>query len=208
MAVTGDSHKNAETRRGLQPLVDLAEQSRAALVGITHFTKGTEGKEPVERVTGSLAFGALARVVLAATAAEDGERRRFVRAASNIGPSGGGFEYRLEQELLPEHDMQAQRVLWGRSLQGSARELLEAVRGATARESASAFLTEMLSAGPVPVTELKAAATANGHSWRTIERAKVEMPYVEACKGPVYNGTSPIWRWMDARVKGDRGVAG
>ena len=42
-AVAGDSHKNAETRRGLQPLVDLCRKIDAALIGITHFTKGTSG---------------------------------------------------------------------------------------------------------------------------------------------------------------------
>lgn len=60
-AVLGDSHKNAEVRRGLQPLVDMAADHRCALLGITHFTKGTSALDPVERVTGSLAFGALAR---------------------------------------------------------------------------------------------------------------------------------------------------
>jgi len=36
-----DSHKNAEARRGLQPLVDFAEQRCIALMGVAHFTKGT-----------------------------------------------------------------------------------------------------------------------------------------------------------------------
>jgi putative DNA primase/helicase len=49
-AVACDSHKNAEVRRALQPLVDLAMTRRCAVLGITHLTKGTEGREPVERV--------------------------------------------------------------------------------------------------------------------------------------------------------------
>ncbi|MBN8727437.1 MAG: AAA family ATPase [Xanthomonadales bacterium] len=49
-AVGGDSHKNAEVRRGLAPLVDLAGRLDAALIGITHFSKGTGGREPLERV--------------------------------------------------------------------------------------------------------------------------------------------------------------
>jgi putative DNA primase/helicase len=40
-AIAGDSHKNAEVRRGLQPLVDLAGSMHCALLGITHFSKGT-----------------------------------------------------------------------------------------------------------------------------------------------------------------------
>ena len=60
----GDSHKNAETRRDLQPLVDLAERTHAAVIGIHHFTKGSEALDPLDRVSGSLAFGAGPRVVL------------------------------------------------------------------------------------------------------------------------------------------------
>jgi hypothetical protein len=46
-AVGGDSHKNAETRRSLQPLVDLGARLQCAILGISHFTKGTSGREPV-----------------------------------------------------------------------------------------------------------------------------------------------------------------
>lgn len=65
-AVAGDSHRNAEVRRDLQPVVDLAQRLGCAVLGITHFTKGTTGRDPVERITGSLAFAALARLVLVA----------------------------------------------------------------------------------------------------------------------------------------------
>ncbi|WP_454763238.1 AAA family ATPase [Cupriavidus campinensis] len=63
-AVAGDSHKNAETRRGLQPLVDLAASVDAALVGITHFSKAGQGLDPTQRLIGSVAFSALLRVVM------------------------------------------------------------------------------------------------------------------------------------------------
>ena len=38
-AVSGDSHKNTETRRGLQPVVDLAAELDCAVLGITHLAK-------------------------------------------------------------------------------------------------------------------------------------------------------------------------
>jgi hypothetical protein len=41
-AVVGDSHKNAEVRRGLQPLVDLAQANRCALIGITYLIEQNE----------------------------------------------------------------------------------------------------------------------------------------------------------------------
>jgi len=198
-AVSGDSHKNAETRRGLQPLVDFADQAGAALIGITHFTKGTEGKNPVERVTGSLAFAALARIVLAAAADEDGEQRRLVRVASNIGPSDGGIEYRLLREPLSGYDFSAQRVLWGAPLVGPAKELLESARGQSEITKASSFLLEALARQPVAVKELMDAAQAHGNSWPMIKRAKAKLPNIKASK----LGTK--WFWGIAPIEQDRG---
>jgi putative DNA primase/helicase len=126
-AANGDSHKNAEVRRGLQPLVDLATVVRCVVLGISHFTKGTAGRDPVERVTGSLAFGALARVILAAAkvAEEDGGGRVLARAKNNLRPDAGGFGYDLEPPELPDHPgVHTTRILWGAPLEGTARELL------------------------------------------------------------------------------------
>lgn len=197
MAVSGDSHKNAETRRGLQPVVDFAEQAGAALIGITHFTKGTEGRNPVERVTGSLAFAALARIVLAA-AATAGNQRRLVRVASNIGPKDGGFEYILLQEPLRGHDFSAQRVLWGAQLFGPAKDLLGG-QNESEIVKATGFLLDMLVARPVAVKELMDAAQAHGHSWPTIKRAKAKLPNIKASK----LGTQ--WFWGIAPIEEDQG---
>ena len=125
-AVAGDSHKNTEVRRALQPLVDLASRLDAAVLGISHFSKGGAGSDPASRVVGSIAFTAVARVVLVAAKvkSEDGEDRRILaRGKSNIGPDDGGFEYLIDQvEALP--GIQASRIAWGKAVEGSARELL------------------------------------------------------------------------------------
>lgn len=125
-AVAGDSHKNTEVRRALQPLVDLASRLDAAAVGISHFSKGGAGSDPASRVVGSIAFTAVARVVLVAAKvkSEDGEDRRILaRGKSNIGPDDGGFEYHIEQaEPLP--GIHASYIAWGQSVAGSASELL------------------------------------------------------------------------------------
>src|SRR5690606_15285703 len=101
-AVAGDSHKNAEVRRALQPLVNLGHELGAAVLGISHFTKGTKGSNPIDRVTGSLAFAALARGVLGTAKVQNEEsqyagQRIFVRIKSNNGPDDGGFTYSLEE---------------------------------------------------------------------------------------------------------------
>jgi len=66
LTVRGDSNNIGDVRRALAAVAELAIRTNAAAVGITHFTKGTSGRNPLERVTGSLGFGAAPRIVLAA----------------------------------------------------------------------------------------------------------------------------------------------
>lgn len=177
--VTGDSHKNTEVRRALQPLVDMAQRLGAVVLGITHFSKGTAGRDPVERVTGSIAFGALARIVLAAaktTTDEGTDKRLFVRSKSNIGPDGGGFEYELNQVELPNTGIYASQVLWGDVIEGTARELLATADvpddKRTEREAAARWLQEVLADGPLSAKQVRSQSEQAGYSWATIRRAK------------------------------------
>lgn len=178
-AVSGDSHKNAEVRRGLQPLVELAGQLRCALLGVTHFSKGTSGRDPVERITGSLAFCALARLVMVTAKQEakddQAERRVMLRAKSNIGPDGGGFAYDLRQgELDGYPGVEASSVLWGEAIHGTARELLaeaEQHDDDTDARDAVNWLRDLLATGPVQVKEVRRHGENEGFAWRSLQRA-------------------------------------
>ena len=157
--MAGDSHKNAETRRGLQPLVNLAIRRNIVLLGITHFTKNTQGRDPIERITGSLAFGAIPRIVMAAAKGETEDApRRFVRIASNIGNSGGGYEYMLRQDLVFDHDFTAQRVVWGQYLDGSPLALLENIQDQKTKQKQAAELLTVLAPGPAAVAHQRGRA--------------------------------------------------
>ncbi len=200
-AVAGDSHKNTETRRALQPLVDLAANMSAAVVGITHFSKGGQGSDPTQRVVGSVAFTAVARVVLVAAKvkSEDGEDRRILaRSKSNIGPDEGGFEYCLEQsEPLP--DIQASYVAWGASVAGTARELLtdpeEQDDGeVSAKDAAIEFLQEVLGDDVVPMKSIEAEAKEAGIAWRTVRRA------ADALGVKSRKGEGGKWYWSLPKV--------
>jgi putative DNA primase/helicase len=207
-AVSGDSHKNADVRRALQPLVDLCAELDAALLGITHFSKGTAGRDPVERITGSLAFGALARVVMVAAKKDpeaEGEKpeRIFCRAKSNIGLDDGGFAYDLQQQELRDYPgVVASAVEWLEAIEGSARDLLgeaeerEEAGGGTLAD-AKAFLSELLADGPQPMREIKQAAAAHGHSWRTVERAKSQLGVVAKKRG-----LGGPWEWDFGSAEG------
>ncbi len=210
-AVSGDSHKNAEVRRALQPLVDLAQRHRCAVLGISHFSKGTAGRDPVERVTGSLGFGALARVVMATAkrSDEDGGGRLLAKAKSNLGSDVGGFIYDLEPcEPIP--GIETTRVLWGEALEGNARELLANAESVTDDDERSAaseareFLLEELSAGPVSSKEIQKAAREAGIAERTLRRARDALGVVAERSG---FGRGGKWRWRLADQTADAKVS-
>lgn len=209
-AVAGDSHKGAEVRRALQPVVTLGQRLGCAVLGITHFSKGTSGRDPVERVTGSIAFAALARVVLVAAKVkgEPGEatepRRVLMRAKSNIGPDEGGFAYELERlEVAPE--VEGQCVRWLEELEGSARDLLADAEADPLNEDGSTaagvdgFLRGLLADGPVAAKSLRIDADGAGYGWRTVQRAADRLG-VERRKEGMKGG----WLWrLPGRAEGD-----
>lgn len=178
-AVAKDAHRANDVRRDLQALVDMAGSYRCAVLGISHFAKGTKGTSPAERVIGSQAFVALARMVLVAGKDEAAERRILARAKSNIAPDDGGVSYTLE--LADADGIQASRVVWGELIEGTARDILgeiEAVPDSderTERAEAADFLRGLLSDGPMSVRLIRRDATGAGYSWRTMERAKREL---------------------------------
>lgn len=172
-----DSHKNSEVRRALQPLADFAARHRCAVLGISHFSKGTAGRDPLERVTGSLAFGAAARMVLAAaTLPEDGGGGRvLVRAKSNIGPDGGGFRFDVDRiPVAGKPGIVGQRVLWGEAVQGPAREILgnDDAEDEPSGTGAKDFLRKLLQGGPVLAGDVFKSGEAHGYSKRQMQRAR------------------------------------
>lgn len=172
-AIRGDSHRNAEVRRELQPVVDIAERTGVAVLGITHMAKGTAGRDPTERVIGSIAFAAVARVIMIANQGSDGGV--LALAKNNLAPSDGGYRYSLES--VESERVNAVRVDWGAKVSGSARELLgqqeiDLEIGRSALQEASEWLDTFLGHGPAPTTQIEEAAEAAGIAWRTVQRAK------------------------------------
>lgn len=205
-AVLGDSHKNAEVRRSLQPLVELAARMNAALVGITHYSKGTQGREPLERVSGSLAFGALARIVFGTVRKPRGDdhapdQMMLARCKSNIGSDGGGFSYTIEQAELPEcGGLVASRVVYGAAVEGSARHLLEETEPDMAPTNAASFLRELLAEGALPANDVFREANAAGYSRDDMHRAKRR-----AGAKAVKTGMAGGWVWALAGAEDSQG---
>jgi hypothetical protein len=189
-AIAGDSNKNSETRRGLQPLVEFAERVHCALYGVTHFPKASSGRDPIERVVGSIAFAAVARIIMATAKlpADRGGGRVFVRVKSNVGPDGGGFRYELRQgELDGEHrSIIASRVEWGEPINGTAREILADAEQETKaeerseRSEAAGWLRKRIAdaGGEMDRQDVLSDAKSAGFAERTIDRARKEAGVV------------------------------
>jgi putative DNA primase/helicase len=199
-AVAGDSHKNTEVRRALQPLVDLGEKFDCAVLGISHFSKGTGGKDPMDRVTGSLAFAALARVVLATGKINNSgtAKRIFCRAKSNIGEDHGGFEYDLLQKEIEGHaGVISSYSVWGKAVEGTATELLaESEPDDGEGANAEQFLRETLAGGAMPQKDLVRECKDAGFSVATLRRAKKQIGIVSK-----KDGMRGVWFWSLPDVK-------
>lgn len=196
--VAGDSHKNTEVRRALQPLVELSEQLKAAVLGISHFSKSSMGRDPLERITGSIAFGALARIVLATVKTRD-SKRLLVRTKSNLGPDGDGYYYQIKQIALSSHpNISASQMEWGDFVEGSAEGLLIDTSPQTMPDKRSTFaeavdfLKVLLAEGPVLKQMVAAKAKEAGFTEMTLRRAKTFLNIRSVHDG---YGTGSVWKW-------------
>ncbi|ABO55460.1 AAA family ATPase [Burkholderia vietnamiensis] len=208
--VAGDSHKSGDVRKSLQPLIDLGAAHRCAILGITHFSKGSKGSSPTERILGSQAFGAAARMILVAGKDDASDRRIFAKSKCNIAGDSGGFEYAIET-LDAQDGLASSRIAWGEPLDGSAREILRELEAddqdpdeQNERESkferARCMLYEWLT--PFMSTkEMKAAAQAEGVSWRMVEAAKAAEVKAGNKIRAVKHGKDWGWIWDNHDAK-------
>jgi putative DNA primase/helicase len=208
-AVVGDGHKSNDVRRSLQPVVALAQRLGCAVLGISHFSKGTKGNDPAERITGSIAYVAQARVVMVAaklSTDNEGDVRVVALAKSNIGPDSGGLKYTLvRREVAP--DVEGQCVQWLGTIDGTAREILADAEQqpddpdeSSALGEAMQFLRSELRDGPKPAKKMFNEAHNAGHAERTIKRAKALLK-IEARKEP----TGWMWALSDDRKGANAG---
>ncbi len=207
-AVAGDMHRANDVRRSLQAVVDFAEAHDCAVIGITHFAKGGAGKAPQDRVIGSQAFGALARMVLVTAKEEDSSRRVLARAKSNIAQDDGGVAYTIDLKTL-DGGIAATHAVWDGIIEGTAREILGEVEtdengDGDARDELKQMLTDTLSdaGGSMPAKALQVEVRDAGHSWDTAKRVKKELG-IESKK----LGLGGAWVWSLPK-KGEESAKG
>jgi putative DNA primase/helicase len=169
-----DTHRDAEIRRVLMPLADLAARRGVAVKAIMHLKKSETSA--LLRVSGSIGFVAAARVVWGFGEDPDTpDNHVMVAVKNNLAPLGNGLAYRMEA------CGEVARIAWqDGNVTLDANSVLSSERnersGRGARKSeAETWLEQMLPAGEeVPVYKISKAADLTNFSWRTIERVKKE----------------------------------
>ena len=179
-AVSGDMNKANDVRRSLQPLVDLANQYNFAILGITHFAKGSVNNNPADRILGSQAFSALARMAWTAARRETEGDYIFVRAKSNISTLDGGIRYDLES-MIVENIIETTKTTWLGVIDGAAKELLNTAElsgceNNSVVDTAKEFLIELLSTvDKMSSKDVQAQAKEAGFSLASTRRAQERL---------------------------------
>jgi hypothetical protein len=186
-----DSHNDLAVRQALRPLTDLG----CGVSAIRHFKKA-RGTDAANAGGGSVAFFAVARVVLAVVPdPNDPGRHLLAISKNNLVPSED--KVTLAYRIVPsDDDPKVPRISWEGVSEVTANDALEAMAEAEtearggARAEAKAFLSDALKDGqPVRSEELIRQAAAKGISERTLWRAKAQMKNIRARK------TSGAWCW-------------
>lgn len=172
-----DSHKNADVRRVLGPLAELADRYRVAIVLVHHMNKSA-GSSAMYRASGSLAFTATVRMQWLVTGdPNDAGRRLVLPVKSNVVEVSTGLAYRIASDELRK----VGHVVWDATpVEVSADEVLGVIsdddqQRRLARDDAKEWLTETLSGEPIWTKDLQTLAKENGHTWATCRRAIAEL---------------------------------
>ena len=174
-----DSHKNSEVRGLLEPLSEMAERTRVAILSITHFSKAGANSttKALHRFIGSIAFTGAPRAAFAVI--EDLEtqgRRLFLHAKNNLASPPRGLAFRLEQCLI-DGEIVASRVAWdAEPVLTTADEALAAdgagIGSRTAKAEAIEFLQTALTGGPLPAAEINRMAREHGLTSKALRSAR------------------------------------
>lgn len=188
-----DSHNNAEVRAVMAPLSELASSIGAAIIFVTHLNKGTGGAA-LYRATGSLAFVAAARAAFLVTPDKGVPNRRlFLPLKNNLGPDTAGMAYRIEElDGVPYVAWEKESVLISAD-DALGRDDDQGNHESTLAGDAAEWLSDVLSAGPVPSDDVKKHAKEAGYSWATIRRAQAALGIKPRRTGGA--GESGAWCW-------------
>ncbi|MBL8578360.1 MAG: AAA family ATPase [Mesorhizobium sp.] len=174
-----DSFRDTDVRAVLGPLKEWAEEHQVAIIIVTHFKKGGQGRA-IDQVMGSLAFTALARSSWAFIEERDSNdeptgRRLLAKIKQNVTRADVEAMACTIEGVDLGHDILTSRIVWDGKVEGNADMLLGGTGGSEKLKAAKAFLLAMLSDGPIAAATVLSEGELAGHSATTVRRAKKEL---------------------------------
>jgi hypothetical protein len=164
-----------------------------------HFNKKVDVLNMMLRICNSIAFAAALRHAFGVIDDPDNQRKLFVRGKNNLGlRHDRSFRFEVRDVGMSKRTgkpILAPYIVWEAGyVDVAATEALQAVTGGkppAARAAAKKFLLTVLAGGPMLVTEIEAAAKAEGIAARTLARAKAALGVVSE------KGSMPEdpWTW-------------
>jgi putative DNA primase/helicase len=159
-----------------------------------HLNKDAEAKQLFLRISASSGFFNAARsALLVAEDPDDEDYRVIAHGKHNLSKKGEARRFRIQDVDVEREDgevIHTSRIIWEGSSEHTVEQLLNSDHRRDPRRQAERWLVEVLGNGPVLRNQIKAEAEAEGHAWRTIERAKGELG-IEADK----EGFDGPWYW-------------
>lgn len=211
--ISASIYNDQEVRTALGPLSAVADRTDTSVIFMHHTIKHTASGHPLRSIGGS--GGGLQGVARAAFifgfSPEDKDERVMSAAKFNIGPDPGYIVFEMDEEewLIgkkgEEKTLSAGRLLFrnvetkkASSLAMAEKVLATSAAGTSERSvdkvaEAAEWVTNYLSMGRRPQTDLQEDATQYGIAWRTARRAAEE---VGIDKRRVGFGKGGQWWWM------------
>lgn len=209
---TLDTHKDAEVRRALEPLVAMADSTRMAVLGLMHHNKSDSG-DLSRSLMGSRAFSAVARSVHSVIqdgSDESGRSRLFGTWKNNLGRDDlPSLAFTIEGVKIdhPGREVHTSRIVWGDevsvSIQEMQRRATEQQRPKSQTELAGEWLTAYLEGQPglqCDGEQVRRAAAQAGFPESTLKTAKTRCGVQSTRAGVGKKGS--VWYLPGAEVQG------
>lgn len=197
-----DTHKDAEVRRGLEPLVRCLDETGATAIGLIHVSKSTT-TDPLTAVMASKAFVGVARSVLfvAVDPAEPGVRYMQL-VKSNLGPTSiPTMTFSITSRTLDgegHRPVEVGELHWGEDSDRTVRDILRSESGSasgpTQVDVARSWLVSFMAehGGRHESTAIKAAAVAAGINISALHRARQGLGILDESTASYPRTT--VWR--------------
>lgn len=187
-----DTHRDAEVRQALEPLVAMADRTGMAVLGLIHHNK-SGSTDPLQLVMGSKAFTAVARSVHTVVADPDDDMRRlFGTPKNNLGRTDlPTLSFTIVSHPVETDDGTAWtgRLEWGDERAEGIAETMRRAATSDDERSAATEAAEWLSdymqvhAGQVPSADVKQAARKAGHSDKSLRSARERLALTVTAQG-------------------------